>query len=399
MRITIVVGGRWHAFDLARELNTQGHLYRLITNYPRWFVRRWGIPAEKIISLPLTFWIVKAIYKLGGESLMMRCQWRVHRWFAHHAAHHLAGSELIHGWSSFSEPSLEWAKKNNIPTVLERSSAHILEQSRILREEHFLLGLKWEATHPLIEKMEQREYELCSQIAVPSLFVERSFLDRGFSQSKIFRNPLGVNARQFQPSSNAPISPKTSGLKVIFAGTLSVQKGVHHLLEGFSQAQLIDSSLLLLGSETKELINLLDQQPSNVTRLGHRPQKELSEHYQRGHCFVIASVQEGMAMVQIQALACGLPLICTTNTGGEDLLRILNSKSIPHKHGVTEFDAGYVVPIRSAKAIAWCLIELATKPELWEAKRASALELGNKSLSWKAYATRSANNYKKLIQV
>ena len=116
MKITIVVGGRWHAFDLARELDTQGHLHRLITNYPRWFVRRWGIPTEKVVSLPLTFWLVKAIYKLGGEALMMRCQWKVHRWFANQASHHLEGSELIHGWSSFSEPVLIWAKKNNVPT-------------------------------------------------------------------------------------------------------------------------------------------------------------------------------------------------------------------------------------------------------------------------------------------
>jgi hypothetical protein len=35
MRITLVVGGRWHAFDLARELHHHGHLHRLITNYPR----------------------------------------------------------------------------------------------------------------------------------------------------------------------------------------------------------------------------------------------------------------------------------------------------------------------------------------------------------------------------
>ena len=40
MKITIVVGGRWHAFDLARELHQAEHLHKLITNYPRWFVQR-----------------------------------------------------------------------------------------------------------------------------------------------------------------------------------------------------------------------------------------------------------------------------------------------------------------------------------------------------------------------
>jgi hypothetical protein len=78
---------------------------------------------------------VKLIYKLGGEGLMMRCQWRVHQWFAKRAVKHLEGSELIHGWSQWSEPSLRWAKQRGIPTVLERSSAQIEEQSRLLREE------------------------------------------------------------------------------------------------------------------------------------------------------------------------------------------------------------------------------------------------------------------------
>ena len=125
MKITIVVGGRWHAFDLAKELHNAGHLHRLITNYPSWFVRRWGIPKQKVVSLPLTFFVVKAIYKVGGETLMMRCQWIVHRWFANRAVKYLEGSELIHGWSQWSEPSLQWAHQNAVPTVLERSSAHI----------------------------------------------------------------------------------------------------------------------------------------------------------------------------------------------------------------------------------------------------------------------------------
>ena len=129
--------------------------------------------------------MVKAIYKLGGEALMMRCQWHVHRWFARRALKHLKGSELIHGWSQWSEPSLAWAKQRGIPTVLERSSAHILEQSRLLNEEHRRLGLQWAATHPRIEAMELREYELCAQVAVPSLFVERSFLERGWSAKRL----------------------------------------------------------------------------------------------------------------------------------------------------------------------------------------------------------------------
>jgi glycosyltransferase involved in cell wall biosynthesis len=398
MKITIVVGGRWHAFDLARELHEQGHLHRLITNYPRWFVRRWGIPAQKVVSLPLTFWLVKAIYRLGGEALMMRCQWQVHRWFARRAVRHLEGSELIHGWSQWSEPSLLWARERGLPTVLERSSAHILEQSLLLREEHARLGLHWPPTHPKIEAMELREYTLASAVAVPSLFVERSFVARGFPRERLFRNALGVNLGQFQPPSQPPVPPEASGLRAIYAGSLSVRKGIPDLLAGFASAALTNAELILVGGETPELAPLLAQQPANVTCLGHRPQAELVEHYGRAHCFVMASIEEGMAMVQMQALACGLPLICTTNTGGEDLLRLGCGEPQPGPEGVQQFTAGFLVPVQSTAALAWCLRQLALEPGLWQRQRQAALQLAATELDWGAYAERSALHYRQLLE-
>lgn len=398
MRITVVVGGRWHAFDLARELHRQGHLHRLITNYPRWFVTRWGIPAPKVVSLPLSFWVVKAIYRLGGEALMMRCQWWVHRWFAERAVRHLEGSELIHGWSQWSEPSLQWARRHGIPTVLERSSAHILEQSRLLREEHARLGLRWPPTHPRIEAMELREYDLCSAVAVPSLFVERSFLNRGFPPARLFRNPLGVDLSRFHPAAEPPPPPASAGLRAVYAGSLSVRKGIPDLLAGFGAAGLRDATLTLLGGGTPELEPLLRRQPPSVRQLGHRPQSELVEHYGQAHCFVIASIEEGMAMVQMQALACGLPLICTPHTGGEDLLRLQGAEGSPETSGVLSFPAGFVVPIHCPEAIAWCLRQLAEVPGLWQRQRQAALTLAQANLSWSAYGERALQHYRQLLE-
>jgi glycosyltransferase involved in cell wall biosynthesis len=369
----------------------------LITNYPRWFVRRWGIPPERVVSLPFTFVVVRAIYRFGGESLMMRHQWWVHRWFATRAAKHLQGSQVIHGWSQWSEPSLQWAVARQVPTVLERSSSHILEQSRLLREEHRRFGLTWTETHLLIEAMELREYGLTTAVAVPSLFVERSFLARGFPASKIFRNAFGVDLSNFKPADTPPAPPTQNGLHVIYAGTLSVRKGIADLLAGFSAADLVDARLTLLGGETPELAMLLDQQPTTVKRLGHLPQAELVQHYSQAHCFVMASIEEGMAYVQLQGLASGLPLICTPNTGGEDLLRLAGATAIDNGNGILEFPAGWMVPIHAPQAIAACLRRLAHESGLWEEKRQAALALAGSSLSWSAYGQRAIEHYRRLL--
>ena len=49
------------------------------------------------------------------------------------------------------------------------------------------------------------------------------------------------------------------------------------------------------------------------------PQWRLGEFYAQAHVFAIASKEEGLALVQLQALASGLPLVCTDRTGGGDL--------------------------------------------------------------------------------
>lgn len=398
MNVTIVVGGRWHAFDLARELNKYGCLHRIITNYPSWFVRKWGIPQEKIVSLPLTFYIIKIIYKLGGQNLMMRCQWWVHSIFANAANKYLDGSEIIHCWSQWAEPSLLWAEKNNIPTVLERSSAHIQEQCIIMREEFRRHGKLWVETHKKIVDMELREYELCSAVAVPSLFVERSFLKHGYPTNKIFRNTLGVSLDQFGGPLEEIRPPTVLGLNAIYVGSLSLRKGIPDLLEACHGLDGTGLKLTLVGGRDKDLDNLLDNKPKCVIEIGHKPQSELINYYHQSHCFVLASVEEGMAMVQMQALACGLPIICTKNTGGEDLLIMDGDTGEECENGIKQYRAGFLIPIHSPESIEYCLRRLATEVDLWREMKKQALIIANNKLSWEGYAKRAIKHYRTLVK-
>lgn len=99
-------------------------------------------------------------------------------------------------------------------------------------------------------------------------------------------------------------------------------------------------------------------------------------------------------MVQMQALACGLPLICTSNTGGEDLLSIQGDTPVAGPLGVRRFPAGFVIPIHSPAAIAWCLQQL---PGLWEEQRQAALQLSRTNLSWTSYGQRAIDLYEDLL--
>ena len=102
-------------------------------------------------------------------------------------------------------------------------------------------------------------------------------------------------------------------------------------------------------------------------------------------------------MVQMQALACGLPLICTTNTGGEDLLRLSGDKGQAIDLGIIKFPAGFVIPIHSPEAISYCLRRLSNEFALWKAMRNEAIKLAANKLSWCDYGQRAIEHYKALL--
>jgi alpha-maltose-1-phosphate synthase len=391
-QITIVVPGRWHAFDLARELEQLGALHRIVTNYPRNRTRRWNIPDEKVVSLPLTLALTKLGGMLGGESFAIRQQFRINDLFARKAAHFIGSPDVVHAWSGSAEPTLRAAKARGIPCVLERSSSHMLEQCRLLRQEYASLGLVWAETPRLTVERELLEYELSDRVFVPSRFVHRSFIARDFPETKLFLNGFGVDVSRFSPGrKNDDI------FRVIYAGSLSVRKGIHHLVAAFRAANIPRSELLLVGGAAAETLRLLGAADTRIRCVGHVPQTELPALYRTASVFAMASIEEGQALVQAQALACGLPLICTTNTGGEDFLA-LSGEGEELPPGVRRFAAGYVVAAGESAPLAAALRELGTESSRLDAMRSAAVSLASRDLSWHRYALANLQIYAQLAK-
>ena len=264
-------------------------------------------------------------------------------------------------------------------------------QCQLLREEYSNLGLTWHETHPKIVAQELREYDLADRVAVPSLFVKRTFLDQDFPEDHLIYNTLGTNLKNFFPSEKK----KDSIFRVIFAGGKTVRKGIHYLVAGFQQASIASSELRLVGGASDETSRLVQGDMTGIKVIDHVPQAELVNFYQQSDVFVMPSIEEGMAMVQLQALACGLPLICTTNTGGEDLLRMSGEEPKKLENNIEEYPAGFLVPPKDSRSIAICLQILANNPEILETKRRSALMFRDAStgLDWSNYAKRAIKAY------
>jgi glycosyltransferase involved in cell wall biosynthesis len=101
------------------------------------------------------------------------------------------------------------------------------------------------------------------------------------------------------------------------------------------------------------------------------------------HVMVLPSIEEGLALVQGQALACGCPVLCSTNTGGEDLFT----------NGVE----GFVVPVRDASALTERMQQLADDPALQLQMSEAALRRVQLLGGWDDYGDRWESLLKRLV--
>jgi len=381
MKVTISVIGRFWAFNLADQLHKRGYLRRLITTYPKFEAVKYGIPRSHIAShLPV--------------ELLSRAWHRTPSWVKKHHNAQLSihnatdlcasfripeDSNVFVGWSSVSLWSLRKAKRYGAVTVLERGSSHMRYQTRLLLEEHERFGWKLPFTHPGVHDKELQEYEETDYIAVPSLFVKRTFLEEGVPEAKLLHNPFGVDLASFNP---IPKEDKT--FRIIHCGNITFQKGVHYLLQAFSELKLPDAELWLIGYLSDELRPLLKKWDNGkILHKGPYPQRELYKYYSQGSVFCLASIQEGLAQVIPQAMACGLPIICTTNTGGEDMVR--NGQD------------GFIVPIRDVDALKEKLVLLYEDSQLCKSMGESARERVSGRYSWDHYGENAVRHYREIL--
>lgn len=381
MKVTISVIGRFHAFDLAAQLQKRGHLYRLITTYPRFKVMEWDIPDEKITSIISNELIFRGWRKLPD---LLKPNWNNQFWlhdrFDRLAVRHVPKDiEIYVGWSSVSERSLWKAKELGAITLLERGSSHIEYQRDILHEEYEHHGLQPHLPHPEIVEKEKREYKLADYIVIPSSFVERTFLDKGFPKNKLIKIPYGVNLCEFKQL------PKQDNIfRVVYAGGMSLRKGVHYLLQAFAELNLPNTELWLLGGKLPEIEPFFKQYAGTFRYFGHQPQAKLLEFYSQSSVFVICSIEEGLAMVQPQGMACGLPLICTPNTGGGDLIE--NDKE------------GFIVPIRDVESLKEKILYLFEHQDICYEMGQMAKRKIQQGFTWDDYGERVIYAYRRVLQ-
>lgn len=367
LRVAIASSGRFHVLDLARELDALGHEVRLYSYVPLRRAQRFGLPARCHIGLlPLLAPVVAYEHVVNSLKLPLRTDRTIY-WALNRAViARMSPCDVFIGMSGmFIEAPLYARRRFGAAIILERGSHHILSQRETLAATP--------GAHVPSDYYVERElqgYKIADIISIPSRQVARSFeRDRG-AAAKLMVNPYGVDLKQF------PWRPRTRPAKktVLFVGNWTYQKGVDLLTAAVEQ--LADVCLIHVGALGDAPF------PSNLQFEHHDPvpQWRLTDFYAKAHVFAIASRQEGLALVQAQALASGLPLVCTDRTGGADLA---HSAALAARIRVVE--SGIVEPLRQAIADT---LDRALSVAGFGPLPAADREL----LSWSHYGQRYARN-------
>jgi glycosyltransferase involved in cell wall biosynthesis len=364
LRIAVATAGRFHVLDLARELHALGHDVKFYSYVPLRRAVQFGLPHECHVSLLPFAFPGLALERFPAWIRPPFAEWLLYKALNHGLAMRLSSCDVLICMSGIYLEAAKFAKRRFGAAVwLHRGSQHVLSVDRILAA---VPGAKRPSL--LTIERELAGYELADRIVIASTHVERSFIQHGTAKAKLFRNPYGVDLAMFPPVKRG--SP-TKTITIIFVGTWSLQKGCDLLTSAVRSVP--DARLVHVGAIGDLAF------PEGDGRLVHVdavPQRELAQLYAEGDIFVLASREDGFGNVLVQALASGLPVICTDHTGGADLA-----------HTSTLADRIIVVPHNDTHALAAAISKIGG--QLRAGLRLPALsENDRKTLTWAAYGQR-----------
>jgi glycosyltransferase involved in cell wall biosynthesis len=337
MQIVQAVFGVFHHFELARELERRGHLETIYSTFPWQRLKREGLPHSKVQTFP---WLhvpefllqrqgLRAPWlfdQLGYGNALAFDEWTLRRIPPCDAFIAISGAGLKTG---------RLVQQRGGKFICDRGSTHIRYRAELIKEEH----RRWDVSEgsqedPRDLAREETIYDTADAITVPSSYSARTYVERGIPSGKIHLLPYGVLLDRFQKVAEPP----RDRFEVLYVGRIGLAKGIQYLLQAFAELQVPNKHLTVIGGVVPEMRSVLKKLPlDSVTFTGTIPQFQLKEWMSRSHVMVMPSLDDGFGMVMNQAMACGCPVIATTNTGAEDLF--------------TEGVEGFVVPIRDPAAL------------------------------------------------
>lgn len=370
MKVIYTAPNRAHHYRYSSSLNKANFLLVLVSGFSRLS------PRAKIDELKDKLYRADILQTIYLISLKVRLPKTLCNYLAYLAKieqdlacrKFLKDADLFLFYNGSGLSSCRHAKKKNVITVVEAVNSHVEFQEDLLKEEYENLKLSWTPFHQSEKIRRLKEYEEADYILLPSEFVKRSFIEKGFPVNKLIKVPFGfdnLNKIEIKEVSNSK-----RHFTVLFVGSISVRKGLRYLIKAFNALEQPNKKLIIVGP--RDAVTGIDDMilSDDIIFKGVLKEVELANEYSLADVFCLPTLEEGMALVQGEALSFGLPIITTTNSGGDEL--------------ITEGQEGFIVPIRDAKAIHKKLRLLSSDKDLLSKMKLAAQKKAGSLNGWDA---------------
>jgi L-malate glycosyltransferase len=184
---------------------------------------------------------------------------------------------------------------------------------------------------------------------------------------KIIVQPSGIKEMFFSPPKR---DLKNNKFTILTVANLFPKKNIELVIE-IAQA-LKDYNFIVIGegSHRKVLENIIQRENiENIELLGFKNDEIVKQYYYTSDCYLLTSLEEGTPTSMLEAMASGLPIVCS-EAGGVKL--ILNKKN-------------YIIENNSKSMFINCLSMLANKKKLRE-DIAEINIIDSKDYAWKNVA-------------
>jgi glycosyltransferase involved in cell wall biosynthesis len=378
MQVLLATCGSWHLRQTARAFEDRGALAGL------WISDKnsTGIAADKYRRCWPYHLAMKPFYHLASQIWIERAYYfNSPIWRAWVKRQPWPEADVVQATMGFATELFDRAEKTGALKVVDCPNSHPVSYHGFWQRECDLWcpGEKVPIPQWMFERM-KRELERADLILCPSNFVRDTMTANGLPAEKCFVNPFGVDTSIFVPRESAPRIPR-----FICVGTICLRKGHQYLFRAFEQVEraLPDAELICVGDVKTDFRREWPRWKGTFTHHPHLSHPELAALLPQCTAFVLTSVEEGFARVITEAMAAGLPVIATHESGAGTL--------------VTDGAEGFIVPAHEPEAVAAAMEKLGRDPALCERMGAAARRKGAEKNTWQDYGDRLLAEYHKRL--
>jgi alpha-maltose-1-phosphate synthase len=248
------------------------------------------------------------------------------------------GQHFFTGYA-FAPHSMRWIREHGGIAFLDAWTSHPEEFWNLLTEEQRRWNSRWLPVSRFYQDLVIESVAVADYVCTSSNFVRQSFLKRGFNPQRLLFCPYSIDLSVFHPAPEP--RPANRPFTILHTGGLSLRKGAPYLFEAFRliRKEVPDAVLRVkhdIRNDAADIVRGNDDLPIEWSE--NLPLSEHVRRYQTSDLLLFPSIEDGFALVVAESLACGVPVVTTTNTGASDLIR-------PSENGE-------VVPIRDSEALA-----------------------------------------------